>query len=365
MPYTKVEIIESIEQNKNKLGHRKITVGFDGYVDEIVRPVKLKENNETIFFKTIEEFAQKILASAKSACDIEIISQAVKIGGNAPIMANALSTLGVRTFAVGAFGYPEVEDCFKQLDSGIKIYSMANPGYSTAFEFQDGKIMFGKNENLNEVTWDRIKNILGKDLLKKLISDSFILAVTNWSSLYGLNDILKGIISELSGIVSDGGRLSKYVFFDIADPSRRSTDDIVESLNLMAGFKKYFKTVFSFNENEARIINRCFFEDSGDMVKIAENIFDVLKPDLLVIHPNKYALLFDDKNIIKVDDFNVENPVISTGGGDNFNAGFCAGLIMALPPEKCVYIGRACASFYIKNGSSPSLKQLIEYIKNK
>lgn len=364
MQHTREEIIGLIEQNRHKIGYKKATVGFDGYIDEIVRPVKLKENNKVVFFETIEEFAQKIFASANSAGDIEIISQAVRIGGNAPIMANALGVLGVGTCAVGAFGYPQVHDCFKKLDGNVRIYSVADPAYSTDYEFQDGKIMFGKTANLDGITWKRIKDVLGKNVIKKLLGDSFILAITNWSSLYGLNDILKGIRSELDDIVSGGGCELKYVFVDIADPSRRSRQDIVESLKLMAGFNKNFKTVFSFNENEARIINRCFFEETGDMAKIAENIFNAIKPDILVVHPNKDALLLDGKTTVRISDFYVEKPVISTGGGDNFDAGFCAGLVMGLPAEICVYIGRACASFYIRNGRSPSLAQLIDYIKN-
>lgn len=363
MSYGRGDIIDLIEQNMDKLVLKKVTVGFDGYIDEIVRPVKKRKKDNMAFYKTIEDFAQRLLMSKNSACEMEIIRQAVKIGGNAPIMAHALSRLGIDTNAVGAFGYPKINSYFEKHSDNLHLYSVAEPAYTTAIEFEDGKVMFGRNENLGDINWSNIENILGKEKIGQLIKESFIIAVTNWSSLYGMNDIIKGIKSKMDAIGADKVGMSKYIFFDMADSSRRDREEIIEGLNLMKRFDENAHIIFSLNENEARIVNRCFFEESEDIYETAQNIFKVLRPHLLIIHPNYRAILLDGRRTIEVGDFFVKKPIISTGGGDNFNAGFCSGLALQLPPEICLHLGRACASYYIKNGYSPSMDQLIYYMK--
>jgi hypothetical protein len=364
MSYSRDDIIDLIEQNTDKLGLKKVTVGFDGYIDEIVRPVKMRKKDDVAFYKNIEDFAQRLLISKNSACEMEIILQAVKIGGNAPIMAHALSSLGIYTNAVGAFGYPKINSYFEKHPDNLCLYSVAEPAYTTAFEFEDGKVMFGRNENLRDINWGNIENILGKEKIGQLIDESFIIAVTNWSSLYGMNDILKGLKLKMDAISINKVRISEYIFFDMADSSRRDREEIIEGLNLMKRFDENAHIIFSLNENEARIINRCFFEESEDIYATAQNIFKILRLHLLIIHPNNRAILLDGRRTIEVGDFFVKKPIISTGGGDNFNAGFCSGLAMQLPPEICLYLGRACASYYIKNSSSPSIDQLIKYMKD-
>jgi sugar/nucleoside kinase (ribokinase family) len=52
-----------------------------------------------------------------------------------------------------------------------------------------------------------------------------------------------------------------------------------------------------------------------------------------------------------------------TGGGDNLNAGFCLGLLNNLSIEECMLAGMATSGAYVQNGFSPSMDDLIEYLK--
>ncbi len=57
----------------------------------------------------------------------------------------------------------------------------------------------------------------------------------------------------------------------------------------------------------------------------------------------------------------VRKPYLSTGAGDNFNAGFCLGLLAELPIEQALCAGVATSGYYVRQGKSPSLKQLTDF----
>jgi len=38
-----------------------------------------------------------------------------------------------------------------------KVYSIADPGLTQAFEFSDGKLMFGQHGTVHEVSWETLK----------------------------------------------------------------------------------------------------------------------------------------------------------------------------------------------------------------
>ena len=60
----------------------------------------------------------------------------------------------------------------------------------------------------------------------------------------------------------------------------------------------------------------------------------------------------------------VKKPKLSTGAGDNFNAGFCLGLIAGLSLDQSLCTGTATSGYYVRNAASPSLDQLVEFCRN-
>ncbi|MFA9480317.1 hypothetical protein ACERK3_18760 [Phycisphaerales bacterium AB-hyl4] len=57
----------------------------------------------------------------------------------------------------------------------------------------------------------------------------------------------------------------------------------------------------------------------------------------------------------------VANPRLSTGAGDNVNAGICLGLLADLSVEQALCTGTATSGYYVRNGASPSLDQLAAF----
>ena len=64
----------------------------------------------------------------------------------------------------------------------------------------------------------------------------------------------------------------------------------------------------------------------------------------------------------QADTFFLENPLISTGAGDNFNAGFCIGQLIDLEAEQSLILANLLAACYMKNGQSPGLKELRSFV---
>ena len=69
-------------------------IGFDGFVDEIHRIVSKIEGDKKDFCRTIPDFADKIYNAAGFSTNVEMLRQAKKLGGNAPIMAASMISLG-------------------------------------------------------------------------------------------------------------------------------------------------------------------------------------------------------------------------------------------------------------------------------
>src|SRR6201999_314948 len=125
-------------------------LGFDGFVDQIFQVVEQRQSpTKYTPFSTMKNFGAKVSAASNKSTNFEIVQQTTKLGGNGPIMAFALSTLGAPVHYVGMLGYPELHPVFTEFAKRTKVYSIANPGLTQAFEFSDGKLMFGQNETLH------------------------------------------------------------------------------------------------------------------------------------------------------------------------------------------------------------------------
>ncbi|HEY0256965.1 MAG TPA: hypothetical protein VGC39_05950, partial [Candidatus Methylacidiphilales bacterium] len=120
-------------------------LGFDGFVDQIFHVVEQRQSPTKYSpFANIKSFGGKVTAAAGKSANFEIVPQTTKLGGNGPITAFALSTLGAPVHYVGMLGYPELHPVFTEFAKRTKVYSIADPGLTQAFEFSDGKLMFGQ-----------------------------------------------------------------------------------------------------------------------------------------------------------------------------------------------------------------------------
>jgi len=57
------------------------------------------------------------------------------------------------------------------------------------------------------------------------------------------------------------------------------------------------------------------------------------------------------------------SPKLSTGAGDHFNGGFCAGLLAGLTVLDALYAGVGTSGWYVRNARSPKLDDVAAFLK--
>src|SRR5436190_19948123 len=159
-------------------------VGLDGFVAEVLHVVDKRESAETYSrLPTIAQLASRLAAAAGRSTNVELVGQLTKLGGNGPIMANALASFGMKVSYLGIRGYPDLHPVFVDFAKRAEVYSIAEPGYTDALEFEDGKIMLGKHQSLKQMNWENIQSRFGKDKFAAKFASADLVGFVNWTML--------------------------------------------------------------------------------------------------------------------------------------------------------------------------------------
>lgn len=357
------EIKEAVYQNFDRLSERSVLIGFDGYVDKLVRLKKSQEKSGD-FYETINEFVQYIINHNCESSDIEMNCIAEKVGGNGTLLAQAISRKGIETACIGAMGYPKIHPVYQSLNKQCNLLSLEEPASSLAMEFNNGKLMFGDIASLNRIDWNNIKNKIGLENMIPLFNKSDIMGFCNWSNLLNSNDILEGILNDICPELTSGKRSA---FFDLADPSAKNDKQFMQLFAYMVQLRKYYWVILGLNPKEGLIIYNRFFNrsEAALTIEMEEEMRLKLPADELVIHGLDYA----DAGTKKVSmqrsagEFN-PFPKIVTGGGDNFNSGYFLGKLMDLPVNLCATLGNLSSLIFVSQGYPASINDILKFILN-
>ena len=345
----------------------KAFVGLDGFVDDILHVVDKRESAEKYQrLPTIAKLADRLNAAAGKSTNIELVSQITKLGGNGPIMANALASLGLKVSYLGNLGYPSLHPVFADFAKVSEVYSIAEPGYTDALEFEDGKIMLGKHQSLKQVNWENIKSRFGEEKFAAKFTGSDFIGFVNWTMLTHMNDIWSAILKDLCPKLTGPRR---KLFIDLADPEKRTQEDILKALELISAFQKHFDVIFGLNEKESSEIGKNLGLDINDhspegLAHLGRQILERVPVDTLVIHPTAYALAIGKSGVATVDGPFTLKPLITTGAGDHFNAGFCLGKLLGLDNATSVLTGVTTSGYYVRTARSPSIADLVNLLHN-
>jgi len=336
-------------------------VGLDGFVDEILHAVDKRESAEVFQrLPTIAKLAERLAGAAGKSANLELVNQMTKLGGNGPIMANALASLGLQVTYLGVLGYPNLHPVFSDFARRAEVHSIADPGTTDALEFEDGKIMIGKHVSLKQVTWENIQSRFGREKFAAKFGGADLVGFVNWTMLPYMSDLWQAILREVCPAMKGRRRV---LFFDLADPEKRTRLDILRALDLIGQFEKYFNVVLGLNEKEAHEIGEVFGlrPKSAEPESLAELGLEVaakLNIGTLVIHPVACALAVSGGKVDLVDGPYVAKPLITTGAGDHFNSGFCLGKLLGLSNAMSLLTGVATSGYYVRTGQSPSIAQV-------
>jgi len=340
-----------------------VFVGFDGFVDNILKPVlERKDNKNFIPMTDITTFADRIKSGAGRSINVEIVKERSSMGGNGPIMANSLALLGNSIDIVGSMGENEILPIFKPFTDRCRTaISFCDPGITDAFEMNDGKIMFNYPQSVLDISWESITSSVGHDRLKKMISENSYFAFVNWTMIPLMNDILIHLTKIFSGIEE-----RKTVYIDLTDPKKRSRKDLRECMDIFLDMKKYADVILGLNESEASQVAEVMNAKPvyKDIRELSENIYKKLPLKAIVIHSIKQAAVCADECSFIVDGPYTPEPKLSTGAGDIFNAGFYAGYIAGLSLDECLITGVSNSGYYVRNEKPADRQALISFMKN-
>ena len=372
MPMSREQICTSTAQKLSTAGPQlasiKATVGFDGFVDEIIAVIDKRHDFERFdSIRTISAFGGKITAAAGQSSNYELIVKQMKLGGNGPIMANALASAGLGVTYVGNLGFPAIHPVFEEFASRAKVITIGEPGHTDALEFDDGKLMLGKITSMNDVNWENlVARVGGEQKLGALLEEARLIATVNWTMLPHMSDIWRKLLER--GMPTRSGQ-PRILFVDLCDPEKRNLEDIREAMLLLSQFQGQVDVILGLNLKEAgEICHVMGITIAGDpeanIEKTARALRETLNLACVVVHPRRGAAAATKSESATFAGPFVQQPRISTGAGDHFNAGFCLGRVLGFSLEESLCTGCATSGYYVRTAISPSAPQLSEFVAN-
>ncbi len=374
------ETADQLETLGARLEQTPSLLGFDGFIDTIYHVVDVRQSaTEYSRVRTLAEYGARISAAAGKSTNVEIVPQNVKLGGNGPIMANALCALGVPVTYCGMTGYPTLNEVFRELSERARLLPLADPALTDAIEFDDGKLIVGKHATVAEVSYPTIHERVGDVAWRVAWESSHFVAMVNWTMLPYLTAMWKEMLDDASFLgggahdASDAtsANARKTLFFDLADPEKRTNEDLTEALLTIARFEAHHNVLLGLNEKEAQHAAKALglAPESGDsheqaMMNLASAIRAHLDVQVVVVHPTHFAAAADRAGTAVAAGPFTPNPKISTGAGDHFNAGFCAGQLMGCNLAQSLQVGVVTSGYYVRNAVTPNRQMLVEFLRS-
>src|SRR4028119_670670 len=165
-------------------------LGFDGFIDTIYHVVDQRQSaSEYSRVHTLAEYGGRIVAAAGKSTNVEIVPQNVKLGGNGPIMANAMCALGLPITYCGMTGYPTLNEVFRELADREQLLPICDPALTDAVEFDDGKLIVGKHATVAEVSYETLVERVGETTWRGAWQSSRFVAMVNWTMLPHLTQL--------------------------------------------------------------------------------------------------------------------------------------------------------------------------------
>ncbi|HEX2101329.1 MAG TPA: PfkB family carbohydrate kinase, partial [Candidatus Synoicihabitans sp.] len=213
---------------------------------------------------------------------------------------------------------------------------------------------------------ERIVERMGLPALAQALAAADVVALVNWTMIPNMTAIFEHLVSELLPTLPPKDRL---FFFDLADPEKRSRSDLLLALATIGRFGRYGRVVLGLNLKEAQQVWAALDfgpagEDEANLRHMAAQIRQKLGLHWVVVHPKESAACAWDGGTAWIPGPYVARPLITTGAGDHFNAGFVSGLLLGLSPESCLTTGVCTSGHYVRTGQSPSLTDLQTFLAN-
>ncbi|PQV63208.1 pfkB family carbohydrate kinase [Abditibacterium utsteinense] len=343
-------------------------LGFDGFIDTICDVVATRNSADSYErVPTLQAFGARIAGAAGQSTNIEIVPTLIKLGGNGPIMANALVALGVPVTYCGMTGFPQTHPVFQDFGTRAQLLPVCEPALTDAYEFDDGKLIAGKHATVAQISHQNILERVGKDKWRDAWENAHFVAMVNWTMLPHMTQLWQQIQVDFPTSTA-----RKILFFDLADPEKRSVEDIFEALQTIAAFQAQHDVILGLNEKEAIHVAQVLQLETplGNVLtpqtapELAAAIRARLEIGTVVVHPTRFAAAANAQGAATAPGPWIASPKISTGAGDHFNAGFCLGQLLGADLEQSLQMGVGTSGFYVRGAQSPARSDLAEFLES-
>jgi sugar/nucleoside kinase (ribokinase family) len=355
--------LKELQTHRSHITTKNAVLGFDGFIDKIMHVVDRRSGPGAHFHRLtrMEDFAHRIADAAGRSTNVELYPIMEKLGGNGPIMGDALLAAGVKTRYIGALGKPTIHPVFTDFARKTDAVSICEPGRTHAIEFEDGKIMLGDMASLDEITMEAVVNAMGEGAFLDLLSRADLISLVNWTMIPHMTALLSNLLDRILPILPP--RDQRIFFFDLADPEKRSVGDLQTALRTISRFHPFGYVTLGLNLKEAIQVAGALDlpepkVDQDGLKALASRIRQALQIGTVVVHPIDSAACATRGDSWWIPGPFTENPKITTGAGDHFNAGFVIGQLLKLSPEACLTMGAYLSAYYVHTAKSPTLNDV-------
>jgi sugar/nucleoside kinase (ribokinase family) len=205
------------------------------------------------------------------------------------------------------------------------------------------------------------------------VRDPAGIATVNWTMVLEMTAIWRYLADDiLPGLRRD----RPCWFIDLADPAKRTADDQREALAVLGRLQRHADVVLGLNEAECRQIVTLI---GGDWPVAATDYHAVEQACVAIRRYTGFSMVMchlvsssavafaaspaSAEGSASADGFFEPKPLITTGAGDHFNAGFFAALLAGIAPGRCLQIGGATSSHYVRTGVSPTRTQVAAFLR--
>lgn len=192
-----------------------------------------------------------------------------------------------------------------------------------------------------------------------------ILSFNNWTMILSMNDIWTHIIQDILPLTQKD-LSEKIIFFDLADPQKRSKDDLAKAVKLILEFRKIgLNVVLGLNYREALqigdIVLGRVLSQNETIEKLTRDLGEMLNLNCLLVHRHKEAACFTNNTYYEMSVPYCNTPKLTTGAGDNFNSGFVYAYANQMTPDECLKCAIGTSGYYVRNGHSPTINELVSF----
>jgi hypothetical protein len=373
---------DSLEQREADIPSMRIVAGFDGAVDSIIRVVQRRDSRDSFAPMTsMRQFAQRIESQVGRSINIEFVVEQVKIGGNGPLFANPFTRWGASVVYIGALladpdapvsrGAGATSLTHPVFDEFIgrctTVYPIAGPALSDACEFGDGKVIIGKTAAQDAVSWDRVLGAVGGiEGAKRLFDGAAVFAPMNWTMLSSMTDIWRAVARDVLPSIEKAARPAMFV--DLADPAKRGEADLRDALGALRDLDALCPVTLGCNFSEstriAAALGESLPDDENDLARRAAAVREHTGLTGICLHTRRRAAAAIEGESFVFEAAFTNDPAISTGAGDTFNAGYALGLALGLPIAQRLALGVANSGFYVRKRTPPSLGELASFLRD-